>query len=42
MFTSQSRIVQDYVLLIKEGRRTIDQVPDYQNLRQVVSDVLAA
>lgn len=42
MFTKESRIVQDYVLLIKEGKRTLEQVPDYQNLREVVSDVLSA
>ena len=42
MFTKESRIVQDYALLIKEGKRTLEQVPDYQNLREVVSDVLSA
>lgn len=41
MFTANSRIVQDYVLLIRAGDKTIAQVPNFSNLREVVSDVLA-
>jgi len=40
-FTPKSNIVKDYVLLIKAGEKTIDDVPDYSNLRAVVADVLA-
>ena len=42
MFTPNSSIVKDYVLLIKAGIKTIDDVPNYSNLKEVVSDVLAA
>lgn len=42
MFTEKSKIVQDYVLLIKKGLKTIEDVPDFQNLREAVSNVLAA
>lgn len=42
MFTANSQIVKDYVLLIQKGIKTIDDVPDFQNLREVVSNVLAA
>lgn len=41
MFTENSKIVQDYVLLIRNGVKTIDDVPNCQNLREVVSNVLA-
>lgn len=41
MFTTESKIVQDYALLIKNRLKTIEDVPDFQNLREVVSDVLA-
>ncbi|WP_371816096.1 CD1375 family protein [Exiguobacterium sp. s181] len=41
MFTKENKVVQSYVLLIQEGEKTIDDVPDYQNLREVVSSVLA-
>lgn len=40
MFTENSKLVQDYVLLIKNGLKTIEEVPDFQNLREVVSSVL--
>lgn len=40
MFTKDSKIVQDYVLLIQNELKTIDDVPDFQNLREVVSSVL--
>lgn len=42
MFNENSKIVQDYVLLIQNNLKTIDDVPDFQNLREVVSNVLAA
>ncbi|WP_274362762.1 CD1375 family protein [Paenibacillus thermotolerans] len=41
MFTENSKIVQDYVLLIQHGLKTIDDVPNHENLREVVSNVLA-
>lgn len=41
MFTKDNKVVQSYVLLIQEGEKTLEEVPDYQNLRKVVSDVLA-
>ncbi|MEH7342769.1 hypothetical protein V7122_02595 [Bacillus sp. JJ1532] len=41
MFKINSNIVKDYVLLIQNGEKTIADVPDFQNLRKVVSDVLA-
>ncbi|WP_267917330.1 hypothetical protein [Lederbergia citrisecunda] len=40
MFNENSKIVQDYVLLIQNGLKTIEDVPDFQNLRKVVSSVL--
>lgn len=36
MFNSDSSIVKDYVLLIKAGHKTIDDVPNYSNLKAVV------
>ena len=42
MFNENSKIVQDYVLLIQKGEKTVNDVPDYSNLREVVSNVLAA
>lgn len=42
MFTVNRQIVKDYVLLIQKGVKTINGVPDFQNLREVVSDALAA
>lgn len=42
MFNENSKLVQDYVLLIRNGLKTIDDVPDFQNLREVVSNVLAS
>lgn len=40
MFTENSKLVQNYVLLIKSGLKTIEDVPDFQNLREVVSGVI--
>lgn len=42
MFTENSAIVKDYVLLIQKGLKTIEDIPDFKNLREVVSNVLAA
>lgn len=40
MFTTNNSIVKDYVLLIRSGEKTINDVPDFQNLRAVVSVAL--
>lgn len=40
-FTKESRIVQDYVLLINKGLKTFDDVPNLFNLREVVEQCLA-
>lgn len=40
LFTKDSRIVQDYVLLIKKELKTYDEVPDLFNLREVVQQCL--
>lgn len=42
MFNAESPIVKSYVLLIKSGTRTIEQVPDYANLKEVVLSVLSS
>lgn len=39
-FTKDSRIVQDYVLLINNGLKTFDDVPNLFNLREVVQQCL--
>ncbi|MGE7131249.1 CD1375 family protein [Lysinibacillus xylanilyticus] len=36
-FTKDHQFVKDYVLLIKEGKRTIDEVPELFNLRECVA-----
>lgn len=41
MFNQDSKLVNDYVLLIQKGIKTIDDVPTYSNLKDVVSSVLA-
>lgn len=41
MFNENSKLVQDYVLLIKNGLKTIEEVPNFQNLREVIKNVLA-
>ena len=41
MFTENSKLVQDYVLLIQNGLKTIEDVPNYSNLREIVSNILA-
>ncbi|WP_236913348.1 CD1375 family protein [Clostridium sp. Cult1] len=40
VFTKDSRIVQDYVLLINKGLRTLEDVPDLFNLKEVVEQCL--
>lgn len=40
MFDANSNIVKDYVLLIREGEKKIDDVPSYKSLRDVVKSVL--
>lgn len=41
MFTENHSLVKNYVLLIKQGLKTFEEVPNYSNLREVVSNVLA-
>ncbi len=40
MFNQDSKLVKDYVLLIQKGFKTIDDVPNFDNLKEVVSNVL--
>ena len=40
MFNENSKLVKDYVLLINNDLKTIADVPDYSNLREVVQNVL--
>ncbi|GEM_PF-1622580 len=40
MFTKESQIVKDYVLLIKLGEKTVEDVPDFHNLRDYAIEVL--
>ena len=40
-FTENSPLVKDYVLLINAKERTIDDVPNFGNLREVVTSALA-
>ena len=39
-FTTKSRIAQSYVILILAGEMTIEDVPDFSNLRAVVLEIL--
>ena len=41
-FTTKSRIVHSYAILILAGRITIEDVPNFSNLREVVLEVLSA
>lgn len=41
MFTKESQIVKDYVLLINLGEKTVEDVPDFHNLRDYTIEVLA-
>lgn len=40
-FDANSPIVKDYILLIKAKEKTIEDVPNVSNLREVVTNVLA-
>ena len=40
MFTEESKLVKDYVLLIENNLKTINDVPNFQNLKEVVQNVL--
>ncbi len=40
LFTMESRIVQDYVLLINRGLKKIEDVPNLFNLKEVVQQCL--
>lgn len=40
MFTVDSTLVQDYALLIQNGNKQKEEVPDFKNLREAVNDVL--
>lgn len=42
MFNQDSKLVKDYVFLIQKDFKTIDDVPEYSNLKDMVSSVLAA
>ena len=39
-FTTSSGIANSYAILILAGKRTIDQVPDVGNLREIVVEIL--
>ena len=39
-FDKNSKLVKDYVFLIQKGEKSIDGVPDFSNLKEVVADVL--
>lgn len=39
-FTKESSIANSYVILILAGKRTIEQVPDVGNLREIVIEIL--
>lgn len=41
-FTENSGLVKVWVALIKSRRKTLDQVPELYNLKEVVAAVLAA
>ena len=40
MFNENSKLVKDYVLLIENNLKTIDDVPNFQNLKEVVQNFL--
>ncbi len=41
MFNENSGLVKVWVRLILEGKRTVDEVPNLSNLKQVVERILA-
>lgn len=40
VFTKNSQLVKDYVLLINNSKMSFEDVPNLFNLREVVQDVL--
>ena len=42
IFTHEMQIVKNYVLLIQNGLKSMDDVPNLYNLREVVQSVLNA
>ena len=40
VFTAEMQIVKNYVLLIQNGLKTMDDVPNLYNLREVVQSVI--
>lgn len=40
-FTKESQIVQSYVLLIQKEIKTLDDVPELYNLKEVVANEMA-
>lgn len=40
MFNENSKLVKDYAYLIQNGLKTIEDVPNYSNLKEVVASVL--
>lgn len=40
LFTVESQLVKNYVLLINNKIMTIEQVPDIYNLKEIVQQVL--
>ena len=42
IFTPEMQIVKNYVLLIQNGLKSMDDVPNLYNLREVVQGVLNA
>lgn len=40
MFTTDSNIVKDYILLINSNEKSLADVPDFKNLREVVENAL--
>lgn len=39
-FTKESQTVKNFIFLIRDGKRTIDDVPELFNLKQVVLQVM--
>lgn len=40
VFTKESQTVKNYLLLIDEGIKNVDEVPNLFNLKEVVEDVI--
>lgn len=39
-FTTESQLVKNYLLLIKQGLKTFEDIPNLYNLREVVRQCL--